>query len=91
LEELGRLAHVDLRPSEATVWADEPHLQALTPREREFLGYLVQGLTYAEIAATLVISEKTVSSHVSNLLRKTGTSSRVELARLVTRLQSVPG
>ena len=91
LEELGRLAHVDLRPSEATVWADEPHLRALTPRERELLGYLVQGLTYAEIAATLVISEKTVSSHVSNLLRKTGTSSRIELARLVTRLQSVPG
>jgi DNA-binding CsgD family transcriptional regulator len=91
LEELGRLAHVDLRPSEATVWADEPHLQGLTPRERELLGYLVQGLTYAEIAATLVISEKTVSSHVSNLLRKTGTSSRIELARLVTRLQSVPG
>ena len=91
LEELGRLAHVDLRPSEATVSVDEPHLQALTPRERELLGYLVQGLTYAEIAATLVISEKTVSSHVSNLLRKTGTSSRVELARLVTRLQSVSG
>jgi hypothetical protein len=32
LEELGRLAHVDLRPSEATVWADELHLPALTPR-----------------------------------------------------------
>jgi DNA-binding NarL/FixJ family response regulator len=63
----------------------------LTPRERDLLGYLVQGLTYAEIAATLVISEKTVSSHVSNLLRKTGTSSRIELACLVTRLQSVPG
>jgi hypothetical protein len=42
LEELGRLAHVDLRPSEATVWADELHLQALTPR---VLGYPVQGLT----------------------------------------------
>jgi DNA-binding NarL/FixJ family response regulator len=63
----------------------------LTPRERDLLGYLVQGLTYAEIAAILVISEKTVSSNVFNLLRKTGTSSRIELARLVTRLQSVPG
>jgi DNA-binding CsgD family transcriptional regulator len=48
-------------------------------------GYLAQGLTYAEIARTLVISEKTVSSHVSNLLRKTGTASRVELIRLLRR------
>jgi DNA-binding CsgD family transcriptional regulator len=82
-------------PSPSFPGADErflrditPHLQALTPRERGLLGYLVQGLTYAEIAATLVISEKTVSSPFSNLLRKTSTSSRIELARLVTRLQS---
>jgi DNA-binding NarL/FixJ family response regulator len=32
-----------------------------------------------------------VSSHVFNLLWKTGTSSRIELARLVIRLPSVPG
>ena len=64
------------------------HLPALTPRERELLGYLTQGLTYAEIAETLVISEKTVSSHVSNLLRKTNTASRVELTRLVGRIGS---
>jgi DNA-binding NarL/FixJ family response regulator len=35
-----------------------------------------------------VISEKTVSAHISNLLRKTGTSSRVELAQLAGRLTS---
>jgi len=45
------------------------------------------GSTYAEIASTLVISEKTVSSHVSNLLRKTHTSSRVELALLAHRVE----
>ena len=33
-----------------------------------------------------MISEKTVSSHVSNLLRKTHTSSRVELAQLAHRV-----
>lgn len=38
--------------------------------------------TYGEIARTLFVSEKTVSSHVSSLLRKTGASNRVELARL---------
>jgi DNA-binding CsgD family transcriptional regulator len=55
----------------------------------EILGYLVAGSTYAEIANILVISEKTVSSHVSNLLRKTHTSSRVELAQLAHRVAQI--
>ena len=38
-----------------------------------------------EIARTLVLSEKTVSVHISNMLRKTGTASRVELAQLAHR------
>ena len=59
----------------------------LTTREREILGQLVDGLTYGQIARTLVISEKTVSVHVSNLLRKTGTTNRRELAALALRSQ----
>lgn len=55
---------------------------ALTRRERELLPYIVDGRTYAEIAALLTISEKTVSSHISNLLRKTGAANRVDLARM---------
>ncbi|WP_400996904.1 AAA family ATPase [Agromyces sp. GXQ0307] len=54
----------------------------LTRRERELLPYIVDGRTYAEIAALLTISEKTVSSHISNLLRKTGAANRVDLARM---------
>ena len=54
----------------------------LTPREREILAHIVAGRTYAEIARKLVVSEKTVSVHVSNTLRKTGTANRVELAQL---------
>jgi DNA-binding CsgD family transcriptional regulator len=61
-------------------------LAGLTPREREVLGHLVAGHTYAEIGHALFISEKTVSVHVSNLLRKTGTSSRQEVAALALRL-----
>ena len=61
----------------------------LTAREQEVLGHLVAGRTYAEIAAALVISEKTVSVHVSNLLRKTGTSSRVEAAAWARRSGAV--
>jgi DNA-binding CsgD family transcriptional regulator len=57
----------------------------LTKREHEVLSYLVAGRTYNEIAEALFISEKTVSVHVSNLLRKTGTSSRHEVSALALR------
>ena len=46
------------------------------------------GEAVAEIARALVVSEKTVSVHVSNMLRKTGTVNRVELAQLTRRLTS---
>ncbi|ALE92410.1 hypothetical protein AOC05_08910 [Arthrobacter alpinus] len=46
------------------------------------------GLTYGEIAQELVISEKTVSSHISNLLRKAATANRLDLSRLATRRAS---
>jgi DNA-binding CsgD family transcriptional regulator/tetratricopeptide (TPR) repeat protein len=59
---------------------------ALTARESEILAHLVANRTYAEIAAALFISEKTVSVHVSNLLRKTGTSSRREVSALAQRV-----
>ena len=62
-------------------------LAQLTNREREVLDHLVAGRTYAEIAAALFVSEKTVSTHVSNLLRKTGTSSRLEVSALALRLR----
>ncbi|WP_111720464.1 LuxR family transcriptional regulator [Homoserinimonas sp. OAct 916] len=64
-------------------FADDPIRAVLTDRERVVLSHLVAGRTYGEIARELFISEKTVSSHVSNLLRKTGTRNRIALARLV--------
>lgn len=89
------LADVGATAAQARVSLEEPRaaavetvagfLASLTPREREVLAELVTGRTYAEIASDLFISEKTVSVHVSNLLRKTGTSSRVELAELARR------
>ena len=54
----------------------------LTARENEVLAHLVANRTNAEIAEALFISEKTVSVHVSNLLRKTDTGSRREVAAL---------
>jgi len=63
----------------------------ITPREREILALLVSGRTYGEIASELVISEKTVGSHISNLLAKTGTSNRVELAGYAERAHLTAG
>lgn len=60
-------------------------LGGLTPREQEVLAELTAGRTNAEVARSLSISEKTVSVHVSNILRKTGTSNRVEAAELARR------
>ena len=50
------------------------------------LAHLVANRTNAEIAEALFISEKTVSVHVSNLLRKTDTGSRREVAALARRV-----
>jgi DNA-binding CsgD family transcriptional regulator len=86
-EELASQVHISLdEPALALVDSgDGDVLGSLTAREREVLSHLVAGRTYAEIAEALFISEKTVSVHVSNLLRKTGTRSRIELADLVRR------
>ncbi|WUF33183.1 LuxR C-terminal-related transcriptional regulator [Kribbella sp. NBC_00482] len=57
-------------------------MATLTAREREVLAFLVAGWSNSEIAKNLFISDKTVSVHVSNILRKTGTSSRIAAAAL---------
>jgi DNA-binding CsgD family transcriptional regulator len=85
IEALGRGARIPLAvPAMPT--GPAAALPGLTPREREVLALLVAGRTYGQIARQLVVSEKTVSVHISNLLRKTGTTSRVDLAQLVSRL-----
>lgn len=56
--------------------------QDLTPREREVLALLVKGLSNAEIAERLSISESTVKFHVSNILSKLHASSRGEAIAL---------
>lgn len=52
-------------------------LDALTPREKETLELLAQGLTNAEIAEKLFLGAATVKTHVSNILAKTHSRDRV--------------
>jgi NarL family two-component system response regulator LiaR len=55
-------------------------LKELTEREREVLEYIAQGYTNREIAEKMVISEKTVKTHVSNLLDKLNLDDRTRAA-----------
>jgi DNA-binding NarL/FixJ family response regulator len=62
----------------------------LTSREREVLGLLARGLTQGEIARALVISEKTVATHIQHVLEKLGVHSRAEAVALAHRSGLVP-
>ena len=52
---------------------------AISPAEQKVLEALLQGLSNKAIAARLVLSPRTIESHVSQLLLKTGCHSRTQL------------
>jgi DNA-binding NarL/FixJ family response regulator len=58
----------------------------LSPRELEVLVELAQGTTTLEIAATLVISQNTVKTHVRHILEKLGVSNRAEAVSRATAM-----
>ncbi|MCE7938484.1 MAG: DNA-binding response regulator [Chloroflexi bacterium CFX6] len=64
--------------------ADEPH-HGLTPREREILALIAQGLSNRDVAVRLVISTSTVQTHVAHLIEKLGLNHRAALIQYAIR------
>jgi len=62
----------------------------LTPREREVLHLVAEGLTSGAIAGRLFISPRTAESHRANLMRKLGLRSRTDLVRFAFQRGIVP-
>jgi DNA-binding NarL/FixJ family response regulator len=62
-----------------------PGLDELTGREREVLAQIAHGRSNREIARVLVVSEKTVKTHVSNVLTKLGVADRTQAALFAVR------
>src|SRR5918994_7642792 len=79
LRKLGRKVHRRTRPG--TLGAGG--VAELTERELGVARLIVDRRTNTEIAAELFLSRKTVETHISNIFRKLGVSSRVHIARVV--------
>jgi DNA-binding NarL/FixJ family response regulator len=72
-----------------TFRGEEPKVSTrvdLTPREQGVLGMLARGKSYAEVGATLGVSENTVRSHVRSIYEKLGASSKTEAVMIGLRL-----
>ena len=61
----------------------------LSPREKDVVRLVVEGLTSGEMADRLGISPHTVRDHIKHIYKKTGTGSRSELLGLVTRTNAI--
>ena len=81
LGKLGRRPHRRTRAGKA----DGTGIESLTERELQVARLVVDRKTNPEIAAELFLSQKTVETHLRNIFRKIGVSSRVELARAIER------
>ena len=84
VERAGSFARTTLGPT-----AVDGEGEALTPREREVLELLTQGLNQAQIAEELVISKRTVGTHIQRMLAKLGVHNRAQAVALALRQELV--
>ena len=75
-------ALIQAEPQRTVQDTDLAETYGLTPREREVLALMVEGLNNPEIAERLVVSRSTAKAHVSNILSKLGVSNRAEAISL---------
>ncbi|MYX32885.1 MULTISPECIES: response regulator transcription factor [unclassified Streptomyces] len=80
-----------LRQQDETPEPQDETLAALTPREREILELVGEGLTNRQIGKRLFLSEKTVKNHISRMLAKLGVERRIQAAVLATQHQPSGG
>lgn len=74
----------------STPRANEAPVEQLTPREMDVLRLIAKGKSNREIADALIVSEKTVKSHVSNILSKLHLADRTQAAIYALRQRLVP-
>jgi DNA-binding CsgD family transcriptional regulator len=94
LELLAERARLELAPPQGEAPKARQRVEetlGLTPREAEVLTLLARGYTNREIAATLVVSVRTASVHVSHILHKLGAPNRREAAAIAHRLSPPHG
>ncbi|MDT0438312.1 MULTISPECIES: response regulator [Streptomyces] len=80
----------NLRGAETSPDPRGESLDRLTPREREILALIGEGLTNSRIGKRLFLSEKTVKNHISRLLAKLGVERRVQAAVLASQHRPPP-
>jgi len=79
----------EIQPVEAITSATVIVASLLTPREKEVVSLLAQGMTYADIASQLVITENTLKYHIKHIYSKLQVRNRTEAVLKAQKLQLI--